>query len=116
MRVPLVAFPGVLCFLVGCHPHVQLRAPDVLATAEERVIAYNHLKPVLTREVDHIPGPGTSGFAYRTVEYIELQDGRKIYHPEDLQSVVSQQSITFRAAELYRDCLLYTSPSPRDRG
>ena len=67
-----------------------------------------------------------SGVSIRTLHYYEeigllvperRANGYRVYGPEDLlrlQQILIQKSMGF-ALETIRACLLYTSPSPRDR-
>lgn len=82
---------------------VQLRAPDPQAPLEERLAAYESLRPVTRTDL----------FFYKrkeTIQSITLQDGTTIYHTRDLLPVVAAHSPTAawaREEASYRRSALY---------
>lgn len=83
----------------GCHEHVQLRAPTADASQEEREDSYESLRPVSMHEthVTYLQG-GVPVGAERQTDYLQLQNGTRVYYPEDLKPVVSENSPAWLAA------------------
>jgi hypothetical protein len=72
----------------GCAPHLTLQAPEAGAPAQARLAAYAELAPANVRIVEY-----TSNYQRATyADQIELRDGRKIRHIEDLRPVVAEDS------------------------
>lgn len=82
-----ILLASILLFC-GCHKHVQLQVPPpVSAPVEERIQAYQQLKPLIHREIYTVNGYGTSVYHSLT-----LANGIKVYHPEDLIPVVGSDT------------------------
>ncbi len=91
---------SILLSSAACgRPHVSLEAPPATAPASERITAYEKLQPAFQREREIIP---ESGPIQKTVDFVELEDGRRIYHPTDLLPVISKQSAAYDAVQRYR--------------
>ena len=55
-------------------------------------------------------------FCFRSaMNFILLDPERKMEYFEALEKLIGKQQIFYARAKLSDDCLLYTSPSPRDR-
>ena len=84
----------------GCgYPHVVLSVPPESAPANERGRAYEQLKPLSMHETHttYYQGGAMVG-ASRTTDYLQLADGRRVYHAGDILSVVPPDSPSARAA------------------
>lgn len=81
------------------YPHVMLNAPAESAPIEERGRAYEQLKPLSMHETHttYYQGGAMVG-ASRTTDYLQLADGRRVYHAEDILNVVPADSPSARAA------------------
>ncbi len=93
----------VLCVSVGAcasPPHVELRAPSASASFEERAQALEQLHATSAHET-HITylRNGVPVGAARTTDYLQLNGGERVYHPEDILPVVKEDSAAAAAAE-----------------
>jgi len=97
--------PGVRLALLAlmatsaCHEHVQLRAPDQVASLEARVESYGQLRPLSMHQTHttYLQGGVAVGSASRT-DYLQLANGKRVYHAEDLLPLVPETSPTAVAA------------------
>lgn len=90
--------------MLACHPHVELRAPDAAASGPERISSYERLHARSTHET-HITYANEYGAvvgAARVVDYLQLADGQRVYHPEDLMPVLPPDSSAYAAADRSR--------------
>lgn len=91
--------------ILACQPaHVELHAPKANAPGRERVEAYERMHARSSKET-HVTYLGKGGApvgAARLVDYLQLADGQRVYHPEDLMPVLSPQSPAFSAADRSR--------------
>src|SRR5262245_19311480 len=90
-----------LCALVsaGCHEHVELRAPSRDASLEERERSYESLRPLSMHETHTTYlRNGVPVGASRSTDYLQLQNGRRVYYAEDIQPVVAETSPAWTAA------------------
>jgi hypothetical protein len=71
------------CTLFACRSHVALSAPQPSAPVAERVQAYDQL-PV---------------GSYRSVDYLQLANGARVYYPDDLLPIVPPDSPTAKAVD-----------------
>src|SRR4051812_29817895 len=80
----------------GCtQPHLTLSAPPAAASLSERSDAYAALRPASTRvTTEASTWLGATIVTSRRTDYMELGDGRRVYHPEDLLSVIPRDSDT----------------------
>ena len=81
-----------VCFslaLSGCHDHVSLQVPTSTAPFAERAQAYQDLRP------RHYQTSNNS----RTMDFLDLANGTRIYHPDDLLVAVPSDSEAARAIE-----------------
>ncbi|MEL6339741.1 MAG: hypothetical protein AAGJ56_10095 [Myxococcota bacterium] len=85
---------------VACSRHVELKPPRPSATFEERVAFHEDHQPRLTKETHVTTFQGTNPTATsRQTDYLLLNDGRRIYYPEDLSPIVPDDSRTAAAIE-----------------
>lgn len=91
-----LSFGATAC---GSEPHVGLNAPSARASFEERGRAYDQLKPLSMHETHttYLQGGSPVG-SERTTDYLQLADGRRVYHAEDILSVVPSDSAAATAA------------------
>jgi len=89
------------CGLSACQAHVTLLAPRADAPLEERVKAYQVLKPISSHELVLITTQGgmVTGTS-STPSYLQLNGGARVYHVEDLLPVLPPDSAAARAAEV----------------
>lgn len=89
---------------VACHPHVELRAPEAGAPGPERVKAYESIHARSSKEthITYVNEYGTVVDAARRVDYLQLADGQRVYHPEDLMPVLASESSAYSAADRSR--------------
>ena len=94
--VVAISFASSAC---GGHPHVGLNAPPAAASLQERGSAYEQLKPLSMHETHttYYKGGAVMG-ASRTTDYLQLSDGRRVYHADDLLAVVPPDSPSATAA------------------
>jgi hypothetical protein len=98
-RVIGLGISGLISF--GCGgPHVQLSAPPANSPAEQRAAAYEQLRPLSMHETHttYVRGGAVVG-ATRSTDYLQLNDGRRVYHAEDVLPVVPPSSPAATAAE-----------------
>lgn len=81
------------------HPHYTLSAPPPTAAPAERMQAFEQLRTSGRGSVTTCSSHG----GCTSSEYLVLGDGREIWHPEDLEPVVSPRSDAHEAAERLRD-------------
>jgi hypothetical protein len=86
--------------LVGCEPHQQLNAPPATASEAERLAAYGKLQPLSMHSTDitYLRGGVAVGHE-REVDYLQIADGRRVYHAEDILPVVAEDSPAATAAK-----------------
>jgi hypothetical protein len=89
---------SILLAVNGCAGHVQLKAPPANASGQERVAAYDDLRPIDYKTVTSAKG------RYTDVVSLELNDGTKVRLPEDLLPLVPPDS---PAAQSMRDARSY---------
>ena len=95
-RVPVAALAMTL--LLGCGaPHVLLKGPPADAPLQERTDAYEVLRPVGTVEKTSVTVTRFSATTNQYLEYLQLNDGTRVVHPEDLSPVVTPESPTGKA-------------------
>jgi hypothetical protein len=89
--------------LLACGPaHVQLATPPPSANVVERAATYEQLRPLGTStQTDVIMTPNM--LLVTQSEFLQLADGTRVYHPDDLEPVVADDSATGRAIRDYRD-------------
>lgn len=95
------ALGTALCALAtaGCHEHVELRAPTRDAPLQEREESYESLRPVSMHETHTTYlRNGVAVGASRSTDYLQLENGTRVYYPEDIQPVVSETSPAWLAA------------------
>jgi hypothetical protein len=87
----------------ACGPaHVQLATPPPSANVVERAATYEQLRPLGTStQTDVIMTPNM--LLVTQSEFLQLADGTRVYHPDDLEPVVADDSATGRAIRDYRD-------------
>lgn len=86
---------------VACSRHVELTPPpQPSASFKERVTFHEDHRPRLTKEthVTFFQGTNPTG-TRRQTDYLLLNDGRRIYSPDDLTPVVLSDSRTAAAIE-----------------
>jgi len=91
-----------LCFsqlLMGCHEHVFLQVPTPQAPFAERAKAYQDFRPISYQVSNNS----------QQVDFLELGNGTRVYHPDDLLSAVARDSATARAIDR-SDQLRRTAP------
>ena len=91
-----------LCFsqlLMGCHEHVFLQVPPPQAPFAERAKAYQDFRPISYQVSNNS----------QQVDFLELGNGTRVYHPDDLLSAVARDSATARAIDR-SDQLRRTAP------
>src|SRR5688572_12063347 len=77
---------------------VVLQAPSADASLDQRERAYQELKPL--EQVEHVGvavnriGNTTVATPYRTLAYLQLNDGQRVIDPRDLEPVVTRDSPT----------------------
>lgn len=88
--------------LIGCAAHVDLTAPEASASSKERLEAWERLHAIQMKEthITYVRGGVTVGAEART-DYLQLADGRRVYHPEDLAPAVRPDSPTAAAVDAY---------------
>ena len=87
-----VASALVVLACAGCHSHVQLRVPPRTAPLRERVAAARKLLPKVMSST-------YQGGVKTSVDFLQLNDGRRVYYPQDLLPVVAPDSPTASAAK-----------------
>ncbi len=97
----VLAIPTLL-FTVGCHAHVNLDAPTATASSRERLAAYERLRAISMHEthITYMRGNVAVG-AERRTDYLQLEGGERVYHPEDVRPVVREGSPTWRSIDDY---------------
>ncbi|MEO6602435.1 MAG: hypothetical protein ABIQ16_21315 [Polyangiaceae bacterium] len=75
--------------LIGCHDHVFLQVPTSQAPFAERAKAYQDLRPLNYQTSNNS----------QQLDFLELGNGTRVYHPEDLLVAVPRDSETARAIE-----------------
>jgi hypothetical protein len=88
---------------VACNPHVSLQAPPATAAPEARLHAYSDLRPVYYQrtEVTTSTKSGNTVSQHTRTDFVELDDGTKVYHPEDLLVVLHHDSQAYEAIRAY---------------
>lgn len=89
--------------LAACGPaHVQLATPPPSASVAERAATYEQLRPLGTSsQTDVIMTPNM--LLVTQNEFLQLADGTRVYHPDDLEPVIADDSATGRAIRDYRE-------------
>lgn len=86
--------------LAGCQAHVALQAPGASATLEERTKAYEQLRPLSSHETLTVTTQyGVPIAATSEPTYLQLKNGARVYHPEDLLPVLPADSVAAKAAQ-----------------
>src|SRR5688572_4054989 len=101
MRPALSALVIATILTAGCHPHVQLQAPDTGAPPEVRMQAFAKLRPISMQQTAHyaVSRYGAVSYAGTSTDYMQLAGGTRVYHAEDILPVVTAGSAAARAAE-----------------
>ena len=84
----------------------------VLVDGSGYIFRAYHALPPLTRKSDGLPIGAVAGFSNMLFKLLQGQNDEA--RPTHFAVIFDASGDTFRN-EIY-DCLLYTSPSPRDRG
>ncbi len=85
--------------------HVKLEAPSDSASDQERVKAFDKMRAVSQRET-HITYTNQYGGvvgASRSVDYLQLNNGERVYYAEDLVPVLHEESAARKAAQRSKD-------------
>src|SRR6186713_2681105 len=100
MRIIFVGSIAASCCLCACHAHHELTAPDSAASVAARESAYAELRPLSYHETHttYMRGFVPVGVD-KSVDYLQLADGRRVYYPEDLLPVVPEGSAAAEAAK-----------------
>lgn len=88
------------CGFAACPAHVELQGPRAGASLEDRTKVYEQLRPLSRHEsilVTTHNGAVTS--ASQVPSYLQLNNGARVYYPEDLLPVLPADSVAARAAE-----------------
>jgi hypothetical protein len=86
--------------LAGCQAHVALQAPGASATLEERTKAYEQLRALSSHETLTVTTQyGVPIAATSEPTYLQLKNGARVYHPEDLLPVLPADSVAAKAAQ-----------------
>lgn len=88
-----LALTGLVAMIgaAGCSAHVALRASKPNAPLKQRLAEYEEIKPATQVSKPYL-------YVMTAVErhFLLLADGRRVYHPEDLLTVVPPDSTTTR--------------------
>ena len=95
-----VLFMGLLASACGIH-RVALQAPDSTAPVEQRVAAFDALRPAGKRTVVHHSTDAQGRLSTSTSTSLVLANGRAIYDPRDFLAVVPPSSATSRHVMRY---------------
>lgn len=81
--------------LTACQAHVSLKAPPPEAPLEDRVKAYEELQRLSSYELVSVRAGAVVSSA---PSYLQLRNGARVYHPEDLLPVLAPTSVAAQAA------------------
>jgi hypothetical protein len=98
MRIALLACLA----LTGCAAHVDLVAPPSSASVDSRVAAYDRLKGLSYHSTTVTTYGAMGGSTGHSTDYMQLANGERVYFPEDILSVVPDESPAAKAADASR--------------
>lgn len=91
----LVVLMCSLLLSASCRPHVQLKAPESTAPAETRVAAFNQLRATQMQTTE-VTSNAAIGSQYQLIDFLDLNDGTRVYHPADVMSVLAPESDAYK--------------------
>jgi hypothetical protein len=77
---------------------VQLNAPDSSAPPDERVAAFHRLRAT-KMQTTKVTTNASIGSRYDRIDFLDLNDGTRIYHPADAMNVLAPDSESYRLLE-----------------
>src|SRR5687767_7244997 len=99
-------FTVALAFIVtGCAtaPHIRLDAPSRTAPLEERITAYEELRPIESVTKTGVVATRYYAHAFTYVDYLQLNSGERVRDPRALKPVVDATSPTGKAIQRWEE-------------